>query len=423
MSITWLSNSLIYLILLPPCDCLTHGLFTSVHPFSLISIMEILGTRAMKTAINTVKARGKLPPRKAPYWEALDTGVHLGYAKGKTASTWIARKYDGDGTYTMQKIGSTDDNGAGLSYVEARRAALDTAPAAKKDRLTVRDIVEAYLKASTAKSLDDTRVRANALIISRLGDIEAAKLTTRDIADWLDWLVDRHTDRPLQARQATANRTLTILKAALNHGFQKGRIPSDTAWRRVKPFPGTDRPRERHLSPGECRALIDAAEPGFRPLVEAALLTGCRYGELAALQVDQIDLQAGLLTIPDSKSGKPRSVVLTDEGMAFFAGLVEGRQGFVFTKPSGEPWKRADQHRPMTRAAGAAGLEGVTFHILRHTWATLAVKAGMPLQLVARNLGHANTRMVEAHYGHIEPGYAADTIRKHAPKFTLETAR
>jgi integrase len=42
---------------------------------------------------------------------------------------------------------------------------------------------------------------------------------------------------------------------------------------------------------------------------------------------------------------------------------------------------------------------------------------GMPLMVVARNLGHADTRMVERHYGHLAPSYVADAVRKHAPRF------
>ena len=42
---------------------------------------------------------------------------------------------------------------------------------------------------------------------------------------------------------------------------------------------------------------------------------------------------------------------------------------------------------------------------------------GMPLMVVARNLGHADTRMVERHYGHLAPSYVAESVRKHAPKF------
>jgi integrase len=48
---------------------------------------------------------------------------------------------------------------------------------------------------------------------------------------------------------------------------------------------------------------------------------------------------------------------------------------------------------------------------LRHTWASLSVMSGVPLLVVAKNLGHADTRMVERHYGHLAPSYIADAIR------------
>jgi len=71
----------------------------------------------------------------------------------------------------------------------------------------------------------------------------------------------------------------------------------------------------------------------------------------------------------------------------------------------------------------------ISFHALRHTWASLAVMAGVPLLVVAKNLGHVDTSMVEKHYGHLAPSYIDDAIRKGAPKFgfkpdkTLATLR
>jgi integrase len=54
---------------------------------------------------------------------------------------------------------------------------------------------------------------------------------------------------------------------------------------------------------------------------------------------------------------------------------------------------------------------------LRHTWASHAVMGGVPLMVVAKNLGHADTKMVEQHYGHLAPSYIADAIRAGAPRF------
>jgi predicted transcriptional regulator len=63
----------------------------------------------------------------------------------------------------------------------------------------------------------------------------------------------------------------------------------------------------------------------------------------------------------------------------------------------------------------------ISFHVLRHTWASLAVMAGVPLLVVARNLGHADTRMVEKHYGHLAPSYIVDAIRASGPSFGIKT--
>jgi integrase len=102
--------------------------------------------------------------------------------------------------------------------------------------------------------------------------------------------VKARSDDPEAARKrrATANRTLTILKAALNRAWREGTIASDSAWRRVEPFEGADAARVRYLTIAEAERLINAAdkESGFRVLVRGALATGARYGELAALRVE-----------------------------------------------------------------------------------------------------------------------------------------
>ena len=59
----------------------------------------------------------------------------------------------------------------------------------------------------------------------------------------------------------------------------------------------------------------------------------------------------------------------------------------------------------------------VGFHTLRHTWASLTTMAGVPLLVVAKNLGHTDTRMVEKHYGHMAPSFIAKAIRRGAPRF------
>jgi len=84
----------------------------------------------------------------------------------------------------------------------------------------------------------------------------------------------------------------------------------------------------------------------------------------------------------------------------------------------GREWNDTNQVRPMALACERAKIDPpITFHGLRHTWASLTVMSGLPLIVVARNLGHVDTKMVKSHYGHLAPSYVADAIRQHAPRF------
>lgn len=114
------------------------------------------------------------------------------------------------------------------------------------------------------------------------------------------------------ARSATANRVLTVVKAALDHAYRDGQAPSDDAWRRVKPFRNVDLPKVRYLSTDEAARLMNACERSFRPLVQGALLTGCRYGELIVMRTSDYNPDSGTAFVRESKSGKPRYVALTD---------------------------------------------------------------------------------------------------------------
>ena len=153
--------------------------------------------------------------------------------------------------------------------------------------------------------------------------------------------------------------------------------------------------------------------------------TGCRYGELIVLEVRDFNSDAGTLAIRQSKTGKPRHVVLSDEGQAFFRQTCAGRAGSepMFTKENGA-WLKSHQRRPMGQAVKRAKITPpINFHGLRHTWASLAVMNGMHLMVVARNLGHVDTRMVEKHYGHLAPSYIADAVRASAPRFGFRPDR
>jgi len=202
-------------------------------------------------------------------------------------------------------------------------------------------------------------------------------------------------------------------------------VASRDAWgRRLAPFEKVDVARVRYLTVAEAERLINAGEPDFRALVRAGLETGCRYGELIRLEVCDFNPDASTLAIRQSKSGKPRHVVLTEQGAAFFRRHCAGRSGheLMFRHADGSGWQKSEQARPMAEACANGKIKpAISIHILRHTWASLAVMNGTPLLVVAKNLGHADTRMVEKHYGHLAPSYIVDAIRASGPRFGIET--
>ncbi len=114
--------------------------------------------------------------------------------------------------------------------------------------------------------------------------------------------------------------------------------------------------------------------------------------------------------------------MLTDEGRDLFEAITAGRQGsdLIFPRPDGKLWARTQQQRPLREACKRAGIAPpANFHSLRHTYASLLVMADVPLVVVAKNLGHADTRMCETHYAHLAPSYVAETIRSQAPKLGI----
>jgi integrase len=307
---------------------------------------------------------------------------------------------------------------------------------------TVADAMRDYLDwyGKRRKSLKATEFASNGHIVQALGTLETRKLTATRISEWHEALASapvrlrsrkgqpvRHAKTPANAdsrrrRQATANRVLTILKAALNHAWHDGKVASDDARRRVRPFHDVDAPVVRYLTGNEAVRVVNACEPDFRQMVRAALLTGCRYGELAALMAGDLNPDSGTLSVRTSKSGKPRHVVLTEEAQKFFASATAGKANgdLILTRANGTAWGRSYQQRPLKDACKRAKIApAINFHILRHTHGSLLAMQGVPMPVIAKQLGHADTRMTERHYAHLSPSYVADTIRENFPKLGI----
>jgi integrase len=168
------------------------------------------------------------------------------------------------------------------------------------------------------------------------------------------------------------------------------------------------------------RCIVNAAQGQFRDLVRGALVTGCRYGELTRMRAADFNASTGTVTVTVrlSKAGKPRHVVLAGDGRALFEQLIAGcaPQDLIFRRDDSAPWVPSHQQRPLDAASARAKLDPpATFHILRHTYASSLAMKGVPMGVIAAQLGHSDTRMTEKHYAHLAPSYVADTVRAALP--------
>lgn len=400
------------------------------------------------TKLNSRAARDRLPARTEPYWRTINEGAHLGYYRGARGGRWVARfrKPGEAGGYAKVTLGDADDatDADGeriLSFAQAQeRARAWFAAQASGGRAplgqpyTVGEALDDYLAGFEGKSLEPTRNRVEAIIRPALGTVDTAKLTAKLIGDWhkaraksaaklrtgrfartvnVRELTDADS---IRRRRSTANRDLTVLKAALNVAFRQGRIATDEAWRKVQPFKNVDAAKVRYLTDAEARRLVNAMAPTFRPMIQAAMLTGARYGSLCAAKVGDFDPQSGTLALTSTKAGKLQYVYLEAEGVALFTRAAAGKASaeFLFTHPTGRRWKMSEQTRYLKAACEAGGVDRATYHDLRRTYGARLARAGVPTAVIADALGHADERMTRKHYAHLGPSYVASTIREHA---------
>jgi integrase len=415
---------------------------------------------ARNSSLETRTARAKLRIRRKPYFAKIAKGLGLGYYRGAVAGSWVARYYRGAQSYDTAAIGPADDtvDADGVKvfdYWQAQdqarqwgeRQRLIAAGGVRKGTYTVKDAVTDYLAEIKAEkkpvAVQGAKYVFDAWILPDLGEIQVEKLTTDRLNRWRNKLATEpkrvrtkrtateHATRETaddedarRARKATANRILTMLKAALNRAFHADRVSSDTAWRKVKPFKRVDEAVVRYLTAVEAQRLVAACAKDFRKMVQAALLTGCRYAELARLKCGDFNADSGTLAIRLSK-GKVRHIVLTDEAKAAFEGWTSRRAStdLVFLRTDGEAWGTSHQKRPLDEASARAKIApAVNFHILRHTHGSHLAMRGVPMGVIAAQLGHADTRMTEKHYAHLAPNYIAQTIRANFPDLGIADA-
>jgi integrase len=217
-----------------------------------------------------------------------------------------------------------------------------------------------------------------------------------------------------------ANRAVALFSAIWNWAARRDEVDST-----ANPAVGVDRyperGRERFLTSDELARLgaalaegetvglvyeVDETKPGSKhapkperrrvkldPFAVAAIrlliLTGARLREILDAQWSYVDLERGILFLPDSKTGR-KPIYLSAAAQAVLAALsrIEGNPHVIAGAKDGAP--RADLNRPWAAVRRAAGLEGVRLHDLRHSFASFGAGASLGLPIIGKLLGNCS---------------------------------
>lgn len=195
--------------------------------------------------------------------------------------------------------------------------------------------------------------------------------------------------------KSSANRYLALLKKMFNLAIEEGYLETNPA-AKIKKSSEKDRLMERVLTEEEEAKLKDASYPVLRSIISVALHTGMRLQEILSLRWGQVDLSEKTLTAERTKSGKPRTIPLNAALREELARLKsqDGRSPYVFPNPrTGKPLTTVKTAFVATcRRAGVAGLR---FHDLRHTFGSRLVERGVDIETVRSLLGHASIAVTQ----------------------------
>jgi integrase len=252
-------------------------------------------------------------------------------------------------------------------------------------------------------------------VLPELGSMRLSEITRTDLQDLVDGLLASGLDA--STIDVTLIPVRVIYKRALSRP-EKGIAVNPTTGLQMPAVRGG---RDRIASPEECARLLDALAPADRPLWATAMYAGLRRGELMALRIADVDLAAGVIHVRRgwdtiegeiaTKSGRDRKVPI---GVALRDHLDEHllslawTDGLVFGVSAYSPFTGTPTTKRADRAWTKAGLQRITLHECRHTFASLMIASGVNAKALSVYCGHANIGITMDRYGHLMPGNEAE---------------
>ena len=276
-------------------------------------------------------------------------------------------------------------------------------PVARKELSTtsLRDLLERYIVeiTPTKRSAETEKLRITSFMRDTLCDMTLDRLTGRYIA--------LYRDRRLTAvSSSTVRRELAIVRHAIEVARKEWGLPLTGNPVAEIRYPPLKDGRDRRLEAGELERLMEAlARCQSRELSQIVLLaieTGLRRAELLNLSWKHIDLRRRMAHIPITKTGKPRTIPLTDAACDILSDCPRSA-GHVFNMSA-----NAVRHG-WVRAVARAELVDLHMHDLRHEAISRYFEMGLSLVEVASISGHKDPRML-FRYTHLQPMALAEKL-------------
>ncbi|MCZ6786125.1 MAG: site-specific integrase, partial [Planctomycetota bacterium] len=173
--------------------------------------------------------------------------------------------------------------------------------------------------------------------------------------------------------------------------------------------------RDVILDQDQALHLIEVAPADFRDVLQLAIYTGMRRGEIVSLEWRDVDLRGREIRLrgQNTKTGQPRTVPMLSIVHGILKALNANRtnadgRGLVIARTGGRPWTPIMFRRRWAKTMGAAKdlpveiRDELVFHGLRHCFASFLINAGQPLNVVAELLGHS-LQTTTLRYAHLVP--------------------
>ncbi len=362
----------------------------------------------------------KLPPDSL-VWDADCIGFHVRRQKGE-AQVYSVFYRTKDGRQRFCKIGR---HGSPWTVDEARKKAREILVAvgqghdpagemyADRKAATVAELCDAYLEAASAgrllirgkskkpSTLATDKVRVERHIKRILGHLKVASVTRHDVERFHNSVSESGPTARARGGKGTASRTLGLLGGIFSFAMKRD-MRTDNPTRGVERH--ADGRRERRMSEGEYTRLGEALQttPNVWPVALAAVrflaVTGWRRGEMLNLKWSEVDLVTRTAQLGDTKTGKSMRP-LSRSACAILRDLP--RMGeLVFASSRGSDRPMHGFPAVWRKLAKIASLDAaITPHVLRHSFASVAVDLGHSELTIAVLLGHKKTS-VTARYAH-----------------------